>query len=131
MSRSAFLVVVSFLFFTAEAFVMKKITVHSDTDMAAFMVPLSFFILIALLSIKLEPKKIYVDFRNQSMLIFCGQRLFLSAIPSLITPPYYAYMNINSQSSIVIMAMFTGVVISFAYGLNKLCDQNNFFKLLR
>lgn len=129
MSRSAFLVVVSFLFFTAEAFVMKKITVHSDTDMAAFMVPLSFFILLVLLSIQLEPKKMYVDLRNQSMLIFCGQRLFLSAIPSVI--PYCYVERLKGEPSITITAVFTVIVLLFGWGLNRLIDRYGLLKFLR
>jgi len=111
-----YLFITYFLFFI-EAIQMKKITSTANVDMAFFMLPSVFFIVIFILHIKIKQRLLYVHLRNQSMLIFCGQRLFLTAIPGVL--PITFSEVISSFVPGVVMALFTISVLLFAYFIDK------------
>lgn len=70
--------------FFAEAFVLKRINPSADANFLVMLVPFSYFFIQLVCSIKLPDSKIYVPLRQMSMLIFVSQRLFLTAIPSVV-----------------------------------------------
>ena len=81
--KSAIGVVVFQLLFLAEAIFMKRMNPSSCTDMATMMLPSVYFILLLLLNVDLKSSTFTNLLRKYSMLIFLGQRLFLTAIPSV------------------------------------------------
>lgn len=106
------------LLFVAEAFRMKQVSPNSNTDMAAFMLPSVYFIVLVLTKLNWPPRPLYANLRNQSMLVFCGQRLFLTAIPGLIPAVYLD--SFKTLPPVVLMLFFTCVVLLFAYATDKL-----------
>ena len=85
--------------------------------MSLLMLPLAFCIVVFLLQVNIKQRPIYTNLRNQSMLIFCGQRLFLTALPGVL-PAVSAYINDLSQWGI--MGVFTISVLLFTYIVDKL-----------
>jgi len=71
--------------FLAEAFLMKRIVPSADANFLFMLVPFSYFFFDLVCRIPLPDSKIYVPLRKMSMLIFVSQRLFLTAIPSVVT----------------------------------------------
>lgn len=116
-SVAAFLV--CYFCFFIEAVMMHKVVTAPDTDMSVFMLPSVFFLVIAIAKVELSPKPIYTSLRNQSMLIFCGQRLFLTAIPAL-APMWFA--PVKEWASFPIMLFFCLPVIIFAFVVDRLKD---------
>lgn len=125
-STMAFLL--CYILFFIEAVVMHRLVQAPDTDMAAFMLPSVFFLIIALAQFELKPRPIYTTLRNQSMLIFCGQRLFLTAIPSL-APMLFA--GVKEWPSLPIMLFFCVPVVLFAFITDKLSVKYRFLTYLR
>ena len=117
---SAALFVVSYFLFFIEAVLMHQVATAPDTDMAAFMLPSVFFLVIAIAKVELPQKLFYTSLRNQSMLIFCGQRLFLTAIPGLM-PMLFA--PVKEWASLPIMLFFCIPVIIFAFVVDRINDR--------
>ena len=72
------------ILFLAEAFTMKKIVPSADANFLFMLIPFSYFFFSMVCQIKLPDSRIYVSLRKMSMLIFVSQRLFLTAIPSVV-----------------------------------------------
>lgn len=70
--------------FLAEAFLMKRIVPSADANFLFMLVPFSYFFFDLVCRISLPDSRLYVPLRKMSMLIFVSQRLFLTAIPSVI-----------------------------------------------
>ena len=70
--------------FLAEAFLMKKFVPSADANFLFMLVPFSYFFFDLVCKIPLPDSKIYVPLRKLSKLIFVSQRLFLTAIPSVV-----------------------------------------------
>lgn len=115
---SIFLVVLLQILNIAETIFMKRITPDANSDMSILMLPFAFIIVVFLLKIDLRQRPIYTKLRNQSMLIFCGQRLFLTAIPSILPVAWIAYISVLPK--LEIMCLFTVSVLVFAYVIDKL-----------
>lgn len=82
---SAVLAILFAMAFCIEAFCITRFKFSSATDMGFMMVPAIYFLMKFLVSpqIKLPTSSIYSYCRNLSMLIFLGQRLFLTALPGM------------------------------------------------
>lgn len=117
LKTSLLLVVLLQLLNLAEIVFIKRITPDANSDMSLLMLPLAFCIVVFLLQVNIKQRPIYTNLRNQSMLIFCGQRLFLTALPGVL-PAVSAYINDLSQWGI--MGVFTISVLLFTYIVDKL-----------
>ena len=100
------------LLFLVEAIFMKKMNPSSCTDMAIMMLPSVYFILILLLNIDIKSSAFTTLLRKYSMLIFLGQRLFLTAIPS-VAPKSFS-LAILALPQIEIYLIFSLATILFA-----------------
>ena len=85
LKMSALLTVVFGAMSLIEAFTMKKIAPASDANFLCMLVPFSYFFFSMIYQIRLPDSSIYLPFRKMSMLIFVSQRLFLTAIPSVVS----------------------------------------------
>ncbi|KWW31954.1 MAG: hypothetical protein AUK63_50 [bacterium P3] len=110
--KSGLGVIVFQILFVAEAVLMKTYNPNSCTDMAIMMFPSVYYILILLLNIGLKSSAFTTLLRKYSMLIFLGQRLFLTAIPS-VAPKSFS-LAILALPQIEIYLIFSLVTILFA-----------------
>lgn len=69
----------------AEALILRHFVGHTGIDMTIMMVPSVFFILGALINLKLPNSNCFIWMRKMSVLIFVTQRIFLTVIPSLLS----------------------------------------------
>ena len=81
--KNIFFTAIFSLAFLGEAFAISRNHFSTATDQGFMMAPAIFFMMNTLTMIKIDKKKLWQHFRNWSMLIFLGQRLFLSAIPDV------------------------------------------------
>ena len=114
--------------FVAEAVLMKRINPVSNTDMAIMMLPSVYFILLFLLNIDMKSNNFTVLLRKYSMLIFLGQRLFLTAIPSVWPKSYSVF--IQSLPQIEIFLYFGLTTMAFAVLIELLSRRFRFFTYL-
>lgn len=109
--------IIFYLLFFGEAVMMHKLVKGPNTDMALMMLPSVFFMVMAIARIDVPENPFWRALRNQSMLIFCGQRIFLTAIPALLPA---IYSQVHTWPSIIIMIFFCVPVVLFAWVLDKL-----------
>lgn len=128
--KHTFLLVLFFqLINCVEIILIKRVTPDADSDMGITMLPLAFSYVVLFLHISLKNRPIYMKLRNQSMLIFCGQRLFLTAIPSVFPLVYSNF--ICNFSHWEIMIVFVVQVLLFSYVIDKLSIKFPILKKLR
>lgn len=121
-------IVVTQALFLVEAIWMKKINPASNTDMAIMLLPSVYFILVFLVNIDIKGSELLKKLRNYSMLIFLGQRLFLTAIPSVL--PVAITQNIQALPQIAIYSIFVLTTILFAIIIECLSYRFTFLKNL-
>ena len=109
--------IISYLLFFGEAVMMHKLIKTPNTDMAMMMLPSVFFLVMSIARINVPAHKCWSSLRNQSMLIFCGQRLFLTAIPALLPTDFH---QVQSWPPIMIMIFFFVPVVLFAWLFDRL-----------
>lgn len=126
--KSGLGVIVFQLLFVAEAVLMKKYNLGSNTDMAIMMLPSVYFILMFILNISIESTSFTALLRKYSMLVFCGQRLFLSAIPSVAPPSMSIYIEALPQ--IYIYGIFVLITLLFAITIEFLSRKIKFLNIL-
>lgn len=126
--KSGMGIIVFQLLFVAEAVLMKRMNPISNTDMAIMMFPSVYCILLFLLNIDIKSNNFTVLLRKYSMLIFLGQRLFLTAIPSVWPQSYTAY--IQSLPQIEIYLYFGLTTMAFAIVIELLSRRIHFLNYL-
>lgn len=115
------------LAFLIEAFLIKKFNFSSATDMGFMMFPAIYFMLGSLEKWHLETRNIWIHCRNLSMLIFLGQRLFLSAIPGVCEPMKSWILSLPQP---LIFLYFIVVVLGFSILIERLSGRYKFLKIL-
>ncbi len=70
--------------FVAEAFLTKHIQPKADANFLFSLIPFTFFFVNLVLCTPLEESPIWIIMRKMSLLIFVSQRIFLSALPSVL-----------------------------------------------
>lgn len=113
--------------FLAEAFIIVRYQLSSATDMGFMLVPAIFFMISWLVQLEITPKPIWLHLRNLSMLVFLGQRLFLSALPSVF-PAMKTW--ILGLPELCVYLYFLFVVLAFSVLIEKLSDRIKFLKIL-
>ncbi len=100
--------------FIVEAFVLKYTVGFpvGGADTVLFLFPFTYFFFQWLLTIRLKSKNIYLWMRELSLLIFLSQRLFLSAIPSLL--PSWVMERVGENATI---GMITILGLTFSFSL--------------
>lgn len=110
--KSGLGVIVFQALFLVEAIFIKRYNPSSNTDMAIFMLPSAYFILAFLLKLNIKSTPFLLCLRDCSMLIFLGQRLFLTAIPSVLPDSFS--QQIVALPELVIYLIFATITILFA-----------------
>lgn len=121
----------TFLFcsaFIVEAFCITKFKFSSATDMGFLMAPAIFFMMDALIKTEIQQKTIWTHCRNLSMLIFLGQRLFLSAIPGVL--PICVKETIMNWPQLYIFSLFVSLTLGFSIMVERLSTKCKFLKNL-
>lgn len=127
LERNLFLAIFFSTLFLAEAYAITRFHLSSATDMGFMMAPATFFIMNTLVNWELPSANIWIHCRNLSMLVFLGQRLFLSALPGCI-PSMKAWIISFSQPMVFIY--FIVVTLSFSILIEHLSDRFKFLKIL-
>ncbi|MBR1467648.1 MAG: acyltransferase [Bacteroidaceae bacterium] len=113
--------------FLAEAFIISHYHLSTATDMGFMMAPAIFFMLNTLIKWDIKQRTIWQHFRNLSMLVFLSQRLFLTALPSVL-PGMKEW--ILSLPEVSIYFYFISVVLTFSVLIERLSKRYKFLKVL-
>lgn len=103
------------ILFLVEAFVMKRIVPTADANFLLMLVPFSYFFFSVVYQIKLPESKIYVPLRKMSMLIFVSQRLFLTAIPSVVAAGAISGPWDITDNGVMALVLVVAEVCVFSY----------------
>ena len=114
--------------FLAEAFLITRWHLSSATDQAFMMAPAILFMLLFLILWDVKNRPLYTHLRNYSMLIFLGQRLFLTAVPGVL--PGKVSESILSLPEPLIYLFFIVLVLAFSIIIEKLSEKYSFLKNL-
>lgn len=113
--------------FLAEAFMITRYHLGTATDMGFMMVPAIFFMMSWLTQVDVKQRPLWQHFRNLSMLIFLGQRLFLSALPGVV-PGMKLWILALPEPFIYLY--FIVVVLTFSILIERLSSKFKFLKIL-
>lgn len=113
--------------FLLEAFMITRYHFSSATDMGFMMAPAIFFLISWLIKVDVKPQNIWQHCRNLSMLVFLGQRLFLTAIPGKIPVMKDWILGLPEPC---IYLYFIVVVLSFSIIIERLSEKYKFLKIL-
>lgn len=116
--------------FLIEAFVLKRLVPSADANFLILLVPFSYFFFDLVCSIKLPDSKIYVPLRKMSMLIFVSQRLFLSAIPSVVASECISGAWDLFDNGIIALFVVVVEVSLFSYMIMVTSKKVSVFKYL-
>ena len=101
---------ISFALMVAEAFLLKLKFNVTGMDICIFVLPFTYFFIMALMHIDLKENAIFMWCRKLSLLIFVTQRLFLTVLPSFF-PSIFAKIYSNSYIG---LAAVIGMTIAFS-----------------
>lgn len=115
--KSNFILMILFssLFICEAIFIKYKL--FTNVDMGLMLIPSVFFMMTWLIQLKLPFKARYARFRNLSMLIFLCQRLFITAIPSILPSSYMSEITNNSYLGLFVFVfsiLLFSLLIEFA-----------------
>lgn len=128
-SKSAFikygaLAIASLLAVVAESFLLKFKFNVTGMDFGIFLVPFTYFFMMTVLNLELKERKIWLWCRKLSLLMFTSQRLFLSALPSVL-PTLFGVIYSNSYVGLVAVITLT---CAFSAVLILLSNKVKFLK---
>lgn len=115
---------VSLVLMVAEAFFLKLKFNVTGMDVGVFVVPFTYFFIMAVMHIDLKENKLWLWCRKLSLLIFVSQRLFLTMLPAFL-PSVFGMIYANSY--IGLMAVI-GITIAFSVVFILLSDKVKFLK---
>lgn len=114
--------------FIIEAFCITHFKLSNATDMGFLMAPAIFFMMNTLIKTDIQQRPLWIHCRNMSMLIFLGQRLFLSAIPGVL--PIIYTETIQSWPQPYIFLLFVTLTLIFSITVEQLSSKYKFLKIL-
>ncbi len=114
-------------FFVMEAFFIKTSQMGANNDMGIMLIPSTYFMMKWMININIEPRKIFIWMRQMSMVIFLGQRLFITAIPSLLP---IIFIHSLAQKPYLGLLVYSGSVLIFSAFIIKLSKRFKLFKKL-
>lgn len=115
---------VSLVLMVAEAFLLKLKFNVTGMDVCVFVVPFTYFFIMAVMHIDLKENKIWIWCRKLSLLIFVTQRLFLTMLPDFF-PNVFAVIYSNSYIGLVAVI---GITVAFSVLFTLLSDKIKFLK---
>jgi peptidoglycan/LPS O-acetylase OafA/YrhL len=127
-TTSGLLAAFSLALLAGEAFGLKLGFGVSGVDTAISLVPFTFFFMEFLLALEFKDRKIYSRLREMSTLIFLSQRIFISALPSVLPAAWVAAAFRNSYLA---LAATLGATALLSWSGIKLSERHGFLKALR
>ena len=127
-SATGLLTVVSFVLIIGEAFLVKRLIAAENVNTLFFLVPFTFFFLQFCLKMPFELNSVSLWMRKMSTLIFLSQRIFLSAIPSLVPEGFLASV-LNANPLIGFLTLMI-LIMSFSEIIYLLSKKILFFRVL-
>lgn len=121
---NAIYAIIFLLCVVVESFLLKIKFNVTGMDFVLSLLPFTYFFMQTLLSIDLKDRKIYTWLRKSSLLMFVSQRLFLTALPSVM-PRLFGFLYTNSYLGIFLVLIFT---IVFSVGTIALSKKIKFLK---
>lgn len=115
---------ISLVLLIAEAFVLKLKFNVTGMDIGIFIVPFTYFFIMAVMHIDLKENKAWLWCRKLSLLIFLTQRLFLSMLPEFF-PSIFEKIYANSYIGLVAVI---GMTIAFSVIFVLLSNKVKFLK---
>lgn len=100
---------------------------HVDANFVFLLIPFTYSFVIATGKTKLKPHPVYLFCRNMSLLLFLSQRIFLTAIPSLL--PASVVVNVT-QNPYIGLVVFLGSTFVFSFLIIELTKRFRFLKIL-
>jgi peptidoglycan/LPS O-acetylase OafA/YrhL len=111
-----------------EAFVLKLCFKVNGVDTAFSLLPFTFFFLEFLLALKLRDRPIFRTLRDLSILIFLSQRLYITALPSILPAEW---TRRAFQQSYLALAVLLGLITIQSWFIMRLSDRYRILKVLR
>lgn len=115
---------ISLALIIAEAFILKLKFNVTGMDVGIFLVPFTYFFIMALMHLDLKENAVFMWCRKLSLLIFVTQRLFLTALPGFFPS---VFEKIYSNTYIGLVAVL-GMTIAFSIILILLSKKIKFIK---
>lgn len=124
---NVFLTLLFFLLVVIECAAIKFLSLSTMTDMPFTMAPAIFSLLLCAIQIEVKYNSVFLWMRNLSMLVFLGQRIFLSAIPD-VSELYSKWIECMTQ--LEIMLALPGLVFIFSWFILLLSKKVPVLKIL-
>lgn len=97
-------------------------------DTALALVPFTFFFMEFLLALKLQDRKIYPQLREMSTMIFLSQRLFITALPSILPA---AWAGVAFGNSYLGLGLTLGLTAALSWIFIRASATHPFLKVFR
>jgi serine/alanine racemase len=110
-AASGALALASLVLVVVEALVLRLVFANVGADTVFALIPFTYFLLQFLLGLHLEPRRTYRSLRSLSVLVFLSQRLFLTAIPSILPWPV---MDALAANAYVGLAAIIAITLGFS-----------------
>ena len=114
------------LLFIGESFFIRNNKMGCN-DLGIMLLPTIYFMVKWLINVVIKARKSYVWMREMSMLVFLGQRLFITAIPSIL--PAMIVANI-AKNGYIGLAIYASSVLIFSALIVKLSKKIKWLKIL-
>lgn len=99
--------VISLVFLVAESFILKMKFNVSGMDIGIFVVPFTYFFVIAALHVELKARKLWLWCRKLSLGVFLSQRVFLSCMPIVFPDVCELLYESNSYIGLILVVSAT------------------------
>lgn len=98
-SKAMILTCVFFILMLVEAFTVKSYLTAKGVDTVIFLIPFMYYFLLSVLQIEIPDNKLFSHLRKLSTLLFLSQRIWLTAIPTLL--PYTLVKSVYGQNPFI------------------------------
>lgn len=115
LKKSLIATIVFGFLFVIEAFLTKRIVPTADANYIFMLIPFSYYLFSLVSQIKLPDSDIYVPLRKMSMLIFLSQRLFLTAIPSVVPVTMISGPWDLTDNGVLALILVVAEILIFSY----------------
>lgn len=115
---------ISLVLLVVEAFILKLKFNVTGMDIGIFIVPFTYFFIMAVLHIELKECKWWLWFRKLSLLMFVSQRLFLTVLPTF----FLNFFNAVYSNSYIGLIAVIGMTVIFSIAMILLSNKIEFLK---
>ena len=130
MSRewSGLLTCLSLVVLVAETFALRLGAKVNGVDTAISLLPFTFFFMEFLLSLELKDRRIYRQLREMSTMLFLGQRLYISALPSVLPA---AAVTTVFRNPYLALGLILGLTGAQSWICIRMSEKHAFLKVFR